>query len=475
MPDPDAASTLLARARAELAAQFDFAKPFQLASAPGCLDVMGGIAADDAGAQACQLAVDRFAAALVQKRLEDRELQIFSFDLYDEHLPFTFRMPLPALARTDPQMLRRELAEPGRKWAADGVGVPLLLHQRGMLDLSALPHGLNIAIHSAIREQDGLGARAAQKVAVITGLVELLLGPGKGDPCELAIMCGEVSRGVAGSWANVREPMTSLLGSSPGMLRIKCQPCGLLPPVLLPEGFEIIAIASGAPRIDIDRRTRRTHTAAAMGRHLILEKMREMGRAAGREMTSDPMRGYLANLDPDDYKRFFREHLPATMRGADFVAQFGSLPLSPLPPFPLSMPIAHDFDYAILGAVDHHVLEASRVQKFCEFIAQSRALPLEDKQRFIEMDKAGHLMYASHHAYVNDAGLGHEGCDLLVSLVRAREKSGLYGARMTGRGCGGTIAVLAERSSAAMAAIEQILVEYQRRTGNQAARIPMLA
>jgi galactokinase len=102
-------------------------------------------------------------------------------------------------------------------------------------------------------------------------------------------------------------------------------------------------------------------------------------------------------------------------------------------------------------------------------------MPLEDKRRFIEMDKAGHLMYASHHSYMNDARLGHEACDLLVNLVRAREKSGLYGARMTARGCGGTVAVLAERSSAAKAAIEQILLEYRQRSGNEPELVPLNA
>jgi galactokinase len=474
VPDPDAASLLLSRSRAELAAQFDFAKSFQITSAPGSLDVMGGISADDAGAHACQLAVDQFSAALVQERLEDRDLQVFSFDLYDQHLPFTFRIPLPALAATNPQTVRRELAEPGRKWAADVVGCLLLLHHRRLTDLSSIGHGLNIALHSAIREEDGLGARAAHTVAVMRGLVELLSLRGTRDSCELAVMCSEISQAF-GSAGGVCETLTSLVGSNAGMLRIECQPCSLLPPVLLPDGFEIIAIASGAPSIDVERRTQRLRFAAGIGQRLIFEKMREMGRAAGREMTSDPMRGYLANLDPEDYKRFFRQHLPATMRGSEFVARFGSLLASPLPAFALSIPLEESVEYAVLGAVDHHVLEAGRVRRFCEFIAQSRSMPLEDKRRFIEMDKAGHLMYASHHSYMNDARLGHEACDLLVNLVRAREKSGLYGARMTARGCGGTVAVLAERSSAAKAAIEQILLEYRQRSGNEPELVPLNA
>jgi L-arabinokinase len=81
------------------------------------------------------------------------------------------------------------------------------------------------------------------------------------------------------------------------------------------------------------------------------------------------------------------------------------------------------------------------------------------------LDKAGHMMYASHLSYTNDARLGADECDLLVDLVRQREKSGLYGAKITGGGSGGTVAVMCDISDRADAAIEQLLREYERRTG----------
>jgi L-arabinokinase len=80
------------------------------------------------------------------------------------------------------------------------------------------------------------------------------------------------------------------------------------------------------------------------------------------------------------------------------------------------------------------------------------------------MDKAGHLMYASHLSSMNDAQLGSDECDLLVNLVRGREKAGLYGARMTGRGCGGTVAVLCEMGETPDRAIAEILKTYEQRT-----------
>jgi hypothetical protein len=47
--------------------------------------------------------------------------------------------------------------------------------------------------------------------------------------------------------------------------------------------------------------------------------MRDMGVAAGRSLEADPMNGYLANLDPDDYKRYFRQYLPEFMSGREFL------------------------------------------------------------------------------------------------------------------------------------------------------------
>lgn len=74
-------------------------------------------------------------------------------------------------------------------------------------------------------------------------------------------------------------------------------------------------------------------------------------------------------------------------------------------------------------------------------------------------------MYASHLSYTNDALLGAPECDLLVDLVRKQEPRGLYGAKITGGGSGGTVAILADISPKSDAAIHQIMVDYQNQTG----------
>jgi galactokinase len=75
----------------------------------------------------------------------------------------------------------------------------------------------------------------------------------------------------------------------------------------------------------------------------------------------------------------------------------------------------------------------------------------------------GELMYQSHASY-SACGLGASGTDRLVDLVRqAGPTAQLYGAKITGGGSGGTVAVLARRGSKTQ--IERITRRYSQETG----------
>jgi L-arabinokinase len=75
----------------------------------------------------------------------------------------------------------------------------------------------------------------------------------------------------------------------------------------------------------------------------------------------------------------------------------------------------------------------------------------------------GELMYEAHASY-SACGLGAAATDRLVALVRAAgPAAGLYGAKITGGGSGGTVAVLARRKS--RAAVEAIAARHGEETG----------
>jgi L-arabinokinase len=461
--------TLLARTRAELSAEFDFARPMRIGRAPGRLDVMGGIA-DYTGSLVCEMTLDRAAAVLLQER-NDREVQAFSFNLFDEHRPFTFRISLDSLAESSIADLRRELQEPGRRWAGYLVGCLKMLDDEKLIELrDPKLRGINLALLSSVPLGAGVSSSAAIEVATMMNVMDHLgverrghssdpAGPGV-DPMRLAAMCQRVENEVVGAPCGIMDQVTSCFGEANSLLRLVCQPHELQAPLKLPARTRVIGINSNVKHSVGGGQYGITRCAAFMGHAMILAKMREIGDAAGKTLARDPMNGYLANLSTDDYKRFFRPYLPQFMRGEEFLAKYGKT-------IDRATQVAAEIDYPVQHATDHHVLEAMRVRNFCEHLTTAASAGRETIEGGFALDKAGHLMYASHLSYTIDAMLGASECDLLVDLARKREREGIYGAKITGGGSGGTVAILCNTGDRADAAIADILSEYEKQTSRK--------
>lgn len=458
LPILDPVPTLRQRIAAELSAQFDLTSPLRLSRAPGRLDVMGGIA-DCTGSQVCEATLDRAAAMALQER-DDRELQVFSFNLFDEHLPFTFRIALEALSHATAEGLRRDFAEPSRRWAAYIAGCLFILHEQKLVNLHDQSiKGLNLALLSDVPLGGGVASSAAIEVATMMNLLDHFGLRGRVDPMRTAALCQQVENRIVGALCGSMDQVTSLAGTGGTLLRLVCQPHELSEPLVLPEGIRAIGICSKVRHSAGGGMYGRTRCAAFMGHTIILAKMRKMGESQGRTLVADPMNGYLANLDADDYKSLFRDALPASMRGLDFLEQYG-------PTADKATTVHPDQDYHVQAATDHHVFEARRVRQFVEFLERAAKLP-PGRERLDALNKAGHLMYASHVSCGNNAQLGAAECDLLVDLVRQREHLGFYGARITAGGSGGTVAILANTGEKADAAIAEIMGVYEQRTGRK--------
>ena len=453
LPDIEPLPTLLSRLRAELREECDANRPIRISRAPGRLDVMGGIA-DYTGSMVCEMPLDRAAGVALQER-EDRQLQIFSFNLYDQHKPFTFRISIDALAEQSVELLRREFNESGRKWAAYVAGCLVALYRK-LPTAPVFPKGINVAIYSIVPLGAGVSSSAALEVATMINLRDHL--GLKLSPIELAELCQWAENHIVGAPCGIMDQVTSCVGEAGTLLRMICQPHEVLPTLKLPDGVRVIGINSNVKHDVGGPAYGRTRCAAFMGYKIILEQMREMGKAVGREMIADPMRGYLANCDPDDYKQFFRPQVPELICGRDFLSRYG-------PTADDATQVEEDIEYQVRHATDHHVLEARRVRRFGEFLES--AASQETSRRKLDLDRCGHLMYASHQSYGMDAMLGAPECDLLVDLVRRNEGHGLYGARITGGGSGGTVAVLCNSNNRADEAIEKIMNEYEARTRQQ--------
>lgn len=454
--------TLIRRLRAELAADFDFARPVRISRAPGRLDVIGGII-DYTGGLVCEATLDRAAAVALQPR-DDRQLQVFSFNLLDEHQPFTLRIPLEALAANSADALRREFAEPGRKWAGYLAGCLFVLHEKGYINLlDPTVAGLNLALYSTVPLGAGVSSSAAIEVATMMALADhfSLLGNAKSlDPLTLSALCQQVENRIVGAPCGIMDQVTSTAGQENALLKLLCQPHELQGTLCLPPGMRVLGINSNVRHSVGGGHYGKTRCAAFMGHKIILQLMKEFGQRSGKELAGDPMNGYLANLDADDYKSLFRPHLPARIRGLDFLERYG-------PTIDKATTVHPEMEYHVQAATDHHVLEARRVRQFVQFMEQAHQYAHGTREQGLLMDKAGHLMYASHESYTNNALLGAPECDLLVDLCRRNEKAGLYGAKITGGGSGGSIAVLADASEKSTAALESIMREYEQKTGRK--------
>jgi L-arabinokinase len=453
--------TLIKRVRGELELFGGAGKQMRVSRAPGRLDVMGGIA-DYTGSLVCEGTLDRACAVAVAERA-DREVQVFSFNLLDEHKPFTLRIPLDSLAKHSAEELRREFDQPGRKWAGYVAGCLFVLHEEGLVNLrDPKVKGLDIALVSTVPLGAGVSSSAAIEVATMINLVDHFgIGRERIDAMRLSALCQRVENRVVGAPCGIMDQVTSCAGQEGALLKLLCQPHELQGFLTLPPGICAIGINSNVKHSVGGGQYGRTRCAAFMGHRMILAKMDDMGRAKGLRMNGDPMRGYLANLPLEDYKHYFRDFLPDLMKGREFVDRYGST-------LDTATRVEAEVEYAVRPATDHHVHEAQRVRNFVEFIGDANRLPRGTAERGKTLDKAGHLMYASHVSYTRDAMLGADECDLLVELVRKNERTGFYGAKITGGGLGGTVAVLANEDDRAREGIGRIVAEYEKQTGRKA-------
>jgi galactokinase len=75
-------------------------------------------------------------------------------------------------------------------------------------------------------------------------------------------------------------------------------------------------------------------------------------------------------------------------------------------------------------------------------------------------------MEASHWSYGQRCALGSVESDLLAHLIRDSDAAvGVYGVKVVGQGCGGTIAVLMKSGDRAEAALAAAMTEYSKQTG----------
>ncbi|MFI5184268.1 MAG: galactokinase [Vicinamibacteria bacterium] len=418
-----------------------------VARAPGRLDLMGGIA-DYSGSLVLQWPLREATLAAVQLS-DDRLLRVVSLGAADGDPARVFEMSFDVLAPQGnplPYETARELLarDPAAQWAAYAVGPLLaLLHER-----QPRAGGVRLLIASRVPEGKGVSSSAAMEVATMQALAAALRLAV--PPREMALLCQRAENLVAGAPCGVMDPMTATCGRSGELLSLLCQPAEVLGQVPLPPELEIWGLDSGERHAVSGSDYTSVRVGAFMGARILADlaglTVRPGPPGEPVAISDGPWGGYLANVSPSEWETFVGR-IPETMAGTEFLARYGGTTDHATRVDPART-------YAVRRPTAHPIHEHFRVSTFAELLAA----PVTERS----LSLLGECMYQSHASY-SACGLGSEGTNRLVDIVRAAGPgNGVYGAKITGGGSGGTVAVLGRRG----ADVGRLARAYAERTGH---------
>lgn len=432
---------------------FDPQQELVVTRAPGRLDVMGGIA-DYSGSMVLELPI-REATFVALQRDPNLQLRVVSLS-EDTTQEAAFEMSLSDFVSAgepvDYEVARAYFqGDPKRHWAAYVAGVFLvLMHER---DIS-FPQGARILISSSVPEGKGVSSSAALEVAVMQA-VAAAFGI-EVQPREMALLCQKVENLVVGAPCGIMDQMTSVCGEANRLLALLCQPAELREMIAIPDEIAFWGVDSGIRHSVAGADYGSVRAGAFMGYRIIAELagLASSEVASGELCEIDDPRwgGYLANVSPTEFEKNFVNRLPERLSGAVFLAHYKGTtdPVTRINP---------EREYAVRVSTAHPIYEHQRVRCFGELLCRTQTA----SEQWLRL--LGELMSQSHNSY-SACGLNSEGTDLLVKLVReAGPAEGLYGAKITGGGSGGTVAVLGTRTAGP--GIAMVCEKYARETSRR--------
>lgn len=417
-----------------------------IARAPGRLDVMGGIA-DYSGSLVLELPIAEGVCAAAQLHSEP-EVWVASADAAAPHGLRQARLPIAPLLEADYEQAARLLRRPGLPdFTPYLAGLVVPLRAKGLLASG----GVRLLVSSRIPEGRGLASSAAIEVA---GLLALAAAAKLSiDVTEVAALCQRVENLVVGAPCGIMDQMAVGCGRRGELLELLCQPASVLGSRRAPPELAFFGIDSGVRHAVSGREYTSVRAAAFMGYRLLVERLGfGATRSADGRLVLDDARfgGYLANVTPSELDTEFSGVLPEQLTGAEFIERFGEITDS-------ATRLDPNATYPVRAATEHPIREHHRVRCFAELLASASS----DRSATL----LGELMYQSHASY-SACGLGAHATDRLVQLVReAGVQSGLYGAKITGGGAGGTVAVLARKDAAR--ALAHVVERYAHDSGEK--------
>jgi L-arabinokinase len=412
-----------------------------VARVPARLDVMGGIA-DYSGANVCQAVLGCGMLMALQPR-NDRTLRIRTLQAGRRNLPVETRIPLDYFASgnrlagyAEVRALHR--ANPLASWAAYiGGSIFTLLKEEPV----KLPQGFSLLLLSAVPMNVGIGSSAAVEAATLSCL-NAWLGL-KLDAARIARLGQMAENLVVGAPCGIMDQIAVTSGRAGRLTHILCRPGTVAGEIEIPAGTGFAGINSMVRHSVAGNPYRDTRIGAFMGKKIINDIRTRTGLA--------PL-DHLTELSSAELEARYAAEIPGEIAGAEFLARYNTHddPVTTIQP---------ETAYRVAGPTRHPVGENERVLKFMDAL---RAAKDGGEESLVE---AGECMYDAHGSYRHNCRLSTPEVDCLVEAVRQRGvKAGLYGAKITGGGTGGTVAVFG-KTDALKKHLPGIAADYSLRAG----------
>lgn len=408
------------------------------ASAPGRMDVMGGIA-DYSGSLLLQMPIRERTYVTAQKN-KDEWISIRSKRNRGKEV--ACKIPCSDIAERSLKELADMLKQNEQgDWAAYILGSVAVLYAEKLIPVT----GLTIDIRSDIPEGKGVSSSAALEVAVLTALLKLFQV--KTAPFVIPLLAQKAENTVVGAPCGLMDQLSTCFGEKGKLLPIVCQPCSIEKSIPLPRDLRLCAIDSGVRHAVSGNSYSGVRTAAFMAYTFIAQAegcTKETLLAARHtgDWSALPYGGYLSNIPLSHFQRHYLHQLPEKIRGDAFMEQYGGHT-------DLVTSISGGQWYALRACALHPVEENNRIRLFRELLQSNQRKGGHDYFQLL-----GELMLQSHAGY-GSVGLGNEKTDLLVDMLMDKGPAlGIYGARVSGGGSGGTVVVLCKGAGGVRSAKE---------------------
>jgi len=421
-------------------------EPVIAASAPGRMDVMGGIA-DYSGSLLLQMPIKQTTTVSIQKR-DDGAFHLRTALAKNKIADFTIHVS---------ELSDKSLNEAGAiirskengDWAVYVLGCILVLQKEKGTGLA----GANIFIESNVPLGKGVSSSAALEVATMNTLQrlhDLSL-----EKEELAVLAQMAENLVAGAPCGLMDQLSSHLGQKNKLLPLICQPHTVLKPISIPRGINFSGIdsgirhaVSGASYGDVRAAAFMSYTIIAMHDGASIADLNYA--RTNNDSSRLPYKGFLSNIPVPVFEEKYSSILPNEISGKDFLTQY-NISIDKV------TRVEEHKIYKPLVCGSHPVYENARVNEFKVLLKNFK----KDKDKQSSLIMMGQLMMQSHESY-SAVGLGNEFTDKIVAMVRdAGPLNGVYGARVSGGGNGGTVCILSFDKKGKQT-VKQIHHDYQK-------------